>query len=343
MTSSARRGPSQSGVLHEYAPRLVAFEYTSPAKASSKQNSLIFVGGLTDGLCTVPYVSNLAAALEDTDWSLFSILLSSSYSGFGVQSLDRDVEEIGQCVRFIRDLKADRIPGAPSKHGKVVVMGHSTGSQDVLHYLHAPNPLPKSEFDLGLEYIHRPELDGAIMQAPVSDREAILAVLKSSNDPQEARAAYDQLVSTAQIEPWTADSDNILPMNMTAKLGLPGNAPLSARRFLSLASPHSPEKPSQDDLFSSDLSDQRLQETFGQISTRGILQSSLLVLYSGCDEYCPAWVDKEQLVQRWQKATEAGGAKWDVNGAIIPGAVHNVQDEGQKELIDRVMRYLMSL
>jgi pimeloyl-ACP methyl ester carboxylesterase len=302
------------------------------------------VGGLTDGLCTVPYVSELAEALDDTDWSLFSILLSSSYSGFGVESLDRDVEEIGQCVRFIRDLKADRAPGATSKHSKIVVMGHSTGSQDVLHYLHAANPLPKTELDMGLQYMHRPELDGAIMQAPVSDREAVLAILKSSNDPQEARAAYDQLVSSAQKEPWTADQfDNILPMNQTAKLGLPGNAPLSARRFLSLASPDSPEKPSSDDLFSSDLSDQRLQDTFGQIATRGLLQSSLLVLYSGCDEYCPPWVNKENLMQRWQKATEAGGSKWDENSAIIPGAVHNVKDEGQKELIDRVTRYLTSL
>jgi hypothetical protein len=304
---------------------------------------LIFVGGLTDGFCTVPYVSELVAALEDTDWSVFSTLLSSSYNGFGVGSLDRDVEEIGQCVRFIRGLKADRIPGAPSKNGKIVVMGHSTGSQDVLHYIHASNPLPKTEIDLGLQYMHRPELDGAIMQAPVSDREAVLAILKSAKDPQ-ARVAYDQLVSSARKEPWTVDQfESILPMNMTAKLGLPGDAPLSARRFLSLASPDSPEKPSQDDLFSSDLSDQRHQETFGQIANRGILQSSLLVLYSGSDEYCPPWVDKENLMQRWQRATEAGGAKWDANSGVVPGASHNVKNEGQKDLIDRVSRYLKSL
>lgn len=302
------------------------------------------MGGLTDGFCTVPYVSELAAALENTDWSLFSILLTSSYNGFGVSSLDRDIEEIGQCVRFIRVLKADRSPGAPPKHGKIVVMGHSTGSQDVLHYLHAPNPLPKTEMDIGLQYLIRPELDGAIMQAPVSDREAILAMLKSATDPEEVRNVYDQLVSSAKMEPWTASQfDNILPLNMTAKLGLPGNAPLSARRFLSLVSPDSPEKPSQDDLFSSDLTDQRHQETFGQIATRGILQSKLLVLYSGSDEWCPSWVDKEHLMQRWQRATEAGGAKWDANSGVVPGASHNAKDEGQKDLIARVLRYLTSL
>jgi len=59
------------------------------------------------------------------------------------------------------------------------------------------------------------------------------------------------------------------------------------------------------------LSDKRLQETFGKVGTQGIVKSKLLVLYSGEDEYCPHWVDKEKLLQRWQQATEAGGAKWD--------------------------------
>lgn len=325
----------------------MAFEFTSPSnsKASNKQNSLIFVGGLTDGFCTVPYVSQLAAALEDTEWSLFSILLTSSYNGFGVGSLDRDVEEIGQCVRYIRDLKAARLPGAPPEHGKIVVMGHSTGSQDVLHYLYSPNPLPKTAFNVGLQYMHRPELDGAIMQAPVSDREAILATLKSAEEPNELRGVYEQLVNSAKTRPWTEDrKDTLLPMNLTGKLGLPGDAPLSARRFLSLASPDSPEDPSQDDLFSSDLSDKRLQETFGMIASRGILQSKLMVLYSGSDEYCPPWVDKGKLMERWQQATEAGGAKWDAeHSSIITGASHNVRDAGQPELIGRVLRYLQSL
>lgn len=323
----------------------MAFEYTSPSKASSKRNSLIFVGGLTDGFCTVPYVSELAAALEDTEWSLFSILLSSSYNGFGVGSLDRDVEEIGQFVRYIRDLKADRLPGAPMRHGKIVVMGHSTGSQDVLHYLYAPNPLPKTAFDNGLQFMHRPELDGAIMQAPVSDREAVLDTLKSAKEPSEVRSVYEQLVNAAKTQPFTEDrKDSILPMDMTDKMGLPGDAPISARRFLSLISPDSPENPAQDDLFSSDLTDKRHQETFGMIKHRGILQSKLLVLYSGSDEFCPPWVDKENLMQRWQQATEAGGAKWDAeNSGIIVGASHNVKDEGQHELIGRVYRYLHSL
>lgn len=317
----------------------------SPTKASSKPNSLIFVGGLTDGFCTVPYVSKLAEALEETNWSLFSVLLTSSYNGFGTSSLDRDVEELGKCVQFIRDLKADQTPGAPSVSGKIAIMGHSTGSQDVLHYLHAPNPLPKTKFDMGLQYIVRPELDGAIMQAPVSDREAILDVIKSAHNPNETRDAYDRLVNAAKTQPLAHDgTDSILPMNMIAKVGLPGDAPLSARRFLSLASPDSPASPSDDDLFSSDLSDKSLGETFGAIGSRGILQSKLCMLYSGSDEYCPSWVDKENLMGRWKQATEAGGAKWDMEtSGVVPGASHNVKDRGQKDLLDRVLRYLKSI
>lgn len=302
---------------------------------------MIFIGGLTDGFSTVPYVAPLAKSLETTDWSVFSILLSSSYNGFGVGSLDLDVEEIAQCVQFVRNLKGES--------GKVVIMGHSTGSQDVMHYLYSPNPLPKDpDFDVGLKYLTRPKLDGAIMQAPASDREAIKHMISTSAQPNEAQGAYEQLVAAAKQQPWTDDkSDVILPMNLTVQMGLPGNAPLSARRFLSLVSPESPEKPAQDDLFSSDLTDKRHQETFGQVATRGILKNSgskFLILYSGNDEYCPTWVDKEAMIKRWQVAAEAGGATWDVqNSGVVPGASHNVKAEGQQDLIGRVVRYLHSI
>lgn len=208
----------------------MAFEFTPPAEGINKINSLIFVGGLTDGFCTVPYVSKLAKALENTEWSVFSVLLSSSYGGWGVGSLDRDVEELGQCVRFIRDLKASRQPGAPTKGGKIAVMGHSTGSQDVLHYLYSPNPVPEKQYDLGLQHIVRPELDGAILQAPASDREGLQAIIDSSDQPEEFKKVYDQLVGFAKKQPFTEENnDAILPMNLTAKLSYPPDTPAPSR------------------------------------------------------------------------------------------------------------------
>lgn len=247
-------------------------------------------------------------------------------------------------MRYIRDLKASRLPGPPSQSGKLVIMGHSTGSQDVLHYIYPANPLMSTEFQKGVKHLIRPEVDGAILQAPCSDREAMMMHIQASAESNATQGVFDQLVHFARTQPYTEDkSDALLPLNMTSKLGLPPD-PLSARRFLSLASPDSPAKPSEDDLFSSDLSDERLQQTFGMIATQGIMQSKLMVLYSGEDEYSPKWVDKEKLLQRWKAAAEAGGAVWDAeNSAIIAGASHAVESIGQTELVERVLRYLQSL
>ncbi|KAE8390465.1 hypothetical protein BDV23DRAFT_183377 [Aspergillus alliaceus] len=312
---------SHCGILHEYAPKLTAFEFTpSTPTSAQKQHALLFVGGLTDGLLTVPYVSSLATALENTEWTIFNVLLSSSYLGWGVESLDRDITEIAQCVNFVRARKPT---------GKIVLMGHSTGSQDVLHYLHSPNPLP------GL--LERPVLDGAIMQAPVSDREHLLHMVRAS---QEVRGAYEQLVNIARVQAPGA----LLPLDLTAAVGWPANTGVSCRRFLSLASPESPGCPAEDDLFSSDLGVERLKGTFGVVGERGLVRGRLAALYSGNDEYAMAEVDKEELLRRWKEATNAGGVeKWSEYSGVIPGASHNVKDEGQDWLVERVLQYVNSV
>ncbi|KAE8145039.1 dolichol-phosphate mannosyltransferase [Aspergillus avenaceus] len=302
---------SYPGVLHQYAPRLTAFEFTT--SRTPKPNSLLFVGGLTDGLLTVPYVPELASALEGTDWSVFNVILTSSYMGWGTGSLDQDIEEIGKCVSFVRGIKP----------GKVVLMGHSTGSQDVLHYLSAAQE-------------GRPALDGAIMQAPVSDREFLLERVREDN---EVRGAYEQVLSLARSHP----PMTILPMNLTETLGWPGDTPITAQRFLSLASPDSPERPAPDDLFSSDATEQRLRETFGVVGQRGLVKGQLAAMYSGKDEYALESVDKEALLRRWKEATNAGGAdKWSELSGVIPGASHNVKAEGQDWLIEHVSRFVSS-
>ncbi|KAI9372666.1 hypothetical protein BJX61DRAFT_427373 [Aspergillus egyptiacus] len=318
---------SYPGTLHNYAPRLTAFEFN--ASQRQKPHSLLFIGGLTDGLYTVPYVQELAKALEPTEWSVFSLLLTSSYGGWGIGSLDQDVEEIAKCVQYVRDLK--RSSGA----GKVVIMGHSTGSQDVLHYLYTANPVTKNPDVDGVVGLTRPPVDGAIMQAPVSDREAMRPALQGS---AEVREAYETLVRFAREQPARA----ICPIELSGLVGLPPGTPISARRFWSLASPESPEKPAEDDLFSTDLTDQRLEETFGMVGERGLLKGTLVALYSGSDEYALEGCDKEALLKRWKRATDSKGVKkWDDEASgVIPGASHNVRDEGQAWLMERVLGYL---
>jgi len=269
--------------------------------------------------------------LEATEWSLFHLLLSSSYGGWGIGSLGQDVEEIGQCVEYVRKLKQAASSGAATK---VVIMGHSTGSQDVLHYVHAPNPLPLNPDVDGVQGLIRPFVDGAIMQAPVSDRQAMFLSAQGSS---EGRGAYEKLVEFARSQP----ARSICPIQLTGLVGLPPDTPVNARRFWSLASPESPEKPAEDDLFSTDLTDQRLDQTFGRVAQRGLLRGTLVALYSGSDEYAPEGVDKDGLLARWKAATNSGGKKlWDDEASgVIPGASHNVRDEGQAWLIERLLSY----
>jgi hypothetical protein len=214
-------------------------------------------------------------------------------------------------------------------------MGHSTGSQDVLHYLYSANPLSLNPDVDGVRGLVRPVVDGAIMQAPVSDRQAMVPTVQGSS---EAREAYEKLVTFAKTQPSRA----ICPIELTGLVGLPPDTPINVRRFWSLASPESPGRPAEDDLFSTDLTDQRLDETFGRVAERGLLRTTLVALYSGSDEFAPEGVDKEDLLARWRRAMDAGGEKkWDDEASgVIPGATHNVQDEGQAFLIEGVLSYL---
>lgn len=235
-------------------------------------------------------------------------------------------------------------------------MGHSTGSQCVLHYLHRPNPHTSSPaFDPWLEHTKRPILDGAIMQAPVSDREALHYICEGGIGDipaSEVRAAYDELMTIAKEAAGRDDHvyDVILPVSLTSKLGYPPSIPVSARRLLSLASPGSPQSPSEDDLFSSDLGDEVLAETFGSIEKQGLLRHHLMVLHSGEDQSVPAWIDKKKLMSRWRNATDHNGKFqiWDQErSGEIPGASHALSNDDQAEprkfLSDKVLGFLQAL
>ncbi|KAJ5915875.1 hypothetical protein N7454_010782 [Penicillium verhagenii] len=343
--SSSARG--QPGVLHHITSRLVAFEHTRGSPR--KPHTLIFVGGLGDGLGTVEYVADLASALEGTEWTIFNLVLSCSYGGWGMGRLGQDIDEIAQCVDYVRTYKEPHY-GA----GKVVVMGSSTGCQDVMHYINCPNPRPAHPiFDRDWTPILRPAIDGAIMQSPVSDREGILQVLNDGTErdsPSEMRDLYSKAVEEARNKTYDDGNsvDTIVPLSVTGRIGYPTSAPVSSRRFLSLTSPDSPENPEEDDLFSSDLSDERLAQTFGMVGVRGLLNQKLLVLYSGRDQSVPSWVNKAALLQRWERAIDVGGMEyWDPCSLVIPNASHQLSDPDQAEpkriLVQRVTTYLHSI
>lgn len=324
---------------------LVTFEYTSP---TPQPHSLLFIGGLGDGLATTSYTYDIVRALAPTDWSFFTLNLTSSHSSWGLGHLDRDTDEIAQCLRYIQEYKREKF----GEGGKIVLMGHSTGSQCVLHYLSRPNPhTSKKAFDPDLEHVERLAVDGAIMQAPVSDREAIMWVLQhgfKGRSATEVQAVWDKLgVLAAESVAKGEDVDEVLPLWMTSYI-YPTDTPISARRFLSLFSPDSPSAPGEDDMFSSDLEDAEFKKTFGMVGERGLLKHKLMVLISGADQAVPDWVDKEKLLARWKEVTDKGAKTqiWDKGSGLIPGASHALSNDDQAEprkfLVGRVLGYLQA-
>ena len=331
-----------TGRFHTYWPEryLKVFEHL-PSGGSGNipsvqytPDTVLFIPGLFDTFASVPYVAKVASVLADavdSTYSVMEIQLTSLGAGFGTGDLNRDVEEIAKCVEWLRST-------LKSRSSKVVLMGHSTGSQDVLHYLYHGSD-------------ERPRIDGAILQAPVSDREGLNMVLEASDDngsnQQQLRQVYHECVRKA-TELQSDPEGPSLPRSLTSKLGF-RQAFLSASRFLSLASPSSPDQPSLDDLFSSDLPEPHLNTTFGMVGSKGRLaktandsKSYLLILMSGADEYMPSRIDKEALLARWKAALENGGTHLAPSSGVVGGVKHNGESLGEEssDLVDRCTEYL---
>jgi len=300
-------GIARKGITHQFSSRLVAFEHTPKETSAPSQNILIFIGGLFDGLHTVPYPSTIAETLPPT-WTIAQAILSSSYTGWGISSLQKDVKELSQCVAYFRTIKS----------GKIVLIGHSTGCQDVMEYL------------TGAGHEGRAPIDGGIIQGPVSDREAMLMTM----DP----AVYKSACATAQVMVYIGDGAEILPFKETNNFFT--DCPVSASRWLSLASPN---HDGDDDYFSSDLTDEQLMKTFGSLP----VTSPLCILFSDADEYMNKDIDKMALTKRWIEITKRGAGKVDEENSVpLEAASHNLagnSDEVVQGLVRRVLGFLSGL
>ena len=328
---SSFKPSSHCGTLHKFSSRLVAFEHLRDNDSENKSNwstkddinVLLWIGGLGDGLLTVPYVPKLAQHLP-TGWTLAQIFLSSSYNGWGVSSLQKDAREISRCVAYFRTIRPN---------GKIVLMGHSTGCQDIMEFLTGSKNEAISTQPSSLSSatpVIWPNIDGAILQAPVSDREDLVRDLSP--------AKYESSVKLAQDWMDQGRGDDILPASATDNYY---GAPVSARRWLSLASP---TKDGDDDHFSSDLNDDQLQQSFGAIPSKSC---PLLILYSEEDEHVPEHVDKEKLVKKWTRiAKQAGVVVDEENGGILPKAHHSFKQDTAEvvnDMIGRVGRFVSSV
>lgn len=188
---------------------------TSGSSSSSPpENALVFVGGLGDGPHTIPYVRALAERLARARprYAVFEARLSSAFSGFGRASLARDARELADLVRYLR--AALKVPG------KIVVMGHSTGCQGCVEY---GTRFLKEVGDEGKA--SECWVDGFVLQAPVSDREAI-RLTEESGEVDESLRVADGMVKEGR-------ADEIMPRAVLPR-GWRGTA-ITAYRWWSLA------------------------------------------------------------------------------------------------------------
>jgi pimeloyl-ACP methyl ester carboxylesterase len=302
----ATPGNGCPGILHRYTKTLVAFEHTPKPNDSTPENTILFIGGLGDGLLTVDYTKAIAKALP-SHWSLVEVLISSSYEGWRTGDLTRDADEIELCVLYFRSLRP--------KDGKIVLMGHSTGCQDIMEY-HVGKLMNRD--------IRRSPVDGIILQGAVSDRE----------DAEYYHAREGSLLEFAQISKFAKkmftklDGVDVIPERIYEHYD---RYKMSAYRFLSLYA-----KSGDDDYFSSDLSDDKLQTTFGRLLARtGIV----MVILGERDQHVPPFVNKRHLLSRWKEAANKyGNVKF--LPVILPGASHNLNGD-PPEVVERLVKVIL--
>lgn len=259
---------------------------------------------------SVSYPLSIAQSLGPT-WSVVTASLGSAGMSWGVSSIARDADEMAKIIAYFKEQR----PG-----GKVVIMGHSTGCQDCMEYL------------VGKNAEKRPGVDGIILQASVSDREAL------RNDlPAAFMDEADQLALKMCRE---GKEKDVIPNRLTKPVF--GRIGITAKRWLDISSP-GPDHSGADDYFSSDLPDERLRGTFGRLPP----SAPLLILYSGADSSVPSSVDKLRLVQEWMHITESGGGVVDgLNGGVLEGASHNLNSQPPNivaDLVRRVNGFIMRL
>lgn len=301
---------AHTGTLHYVPGNLAAFEPTKPSGGAEAENTLLWIGGMFDTFLSVTYALRIAETLPP-NWRLITASLGSAGKSWGVGSIAQDAEDMAKLVTYFKQQRPE---------GKIVIMGHSTGCQDCMEYV------------VGAKAEERPPVSGVILQAPVSDREAMAHHL-----PKAFLDEANQLALKMCREGHDKDA---MPHRFSKQMG--GRIAITARRWIDIASP-GPDHSGADDYFSSDLPDERLKSTFGKLPA----STPLLILYSGSDESVPASVDKLNLVSRWTKVVQDSGGNVDrSNGGIVLEATHNLNgcpEHVVRDLVQRVAGFINQL
>ena len=175
-----------TGQLFLYASNRAAFESSVGDAANDFcRNKCILLGGLSDGLLPTPYTQGLEQVCVDANWSLVQPILSSSYTN--------ELNELCNYLVAHRNCHC------------LALIGHSTGCQNIIHFLKHGDPVWISKVRL------------AVLQAPVSDREH--AMMESST--------YQRNLEMALNWQKQGKEEELMPRQAFW-------APITAQRFLDL-------------------------------------------------------------------------------------------------------------
>jgi len=216
---------AMQGTLFKYGPGSIHSAFMAGSAAKGRHHA-VFVPGLTDGLMSHTYFKPLGEALDAAQWSLVQPLLTSSYTGWGVSSLDRDADELLMLSQHLATHYDSQ---------GIVIVGHSTGCQDAVRYAQ------RCASDSSAA-----PMVGVVLQAPVSDRE----FMSLQPDFRELLVKAEGMVAEGRGE-------DIVTRDIFGE-GVP--AFMSARRLVSLM-----QRGGDDDMFSSDLSDAELAGLLGHV------------------------------------------------------------------------------
>lgn len=252
-------------------------------------------------------------------WRIVEVSISSSGLGWGTGTIQRDAEELAKCVHYFK---------AKRPNGKIVMMGHSTGCQDA--------------FYLMTRYIPHPPLDGIILQAPVSDREAFHSLAPTSTLLTIATTLINTPASPDH--PYAPRGNTILPIELTSQVFGP-HVPITANRWYSLTASPDPitRAPRGDeDFFSADFPESVVYRyTFGMLKPDSV---KVLVLFSEEDEWVSSEIDKEKLVGTWIKVMKEKGVRVDeVRSGVVEEATHDlarVEDSIMADVVGRIKGFL---
>ena len=299
--------PSLAGTLRVYRrdpSTLVAFE-SGPSRPTG--GTVVFVPGLTDGPMSLSYLPRLAEALADAaarrrTFRLCQPVLSSSYLGFGVSSLRRDCEELDDVIRGVG-------PAHPGGDKDVILVGHSTGCQDAVAYC--------------ARGAHASRLRAIILQAPVSDREAM--AMDAGEDAIEAASA------TAASLVAEGRGDRLMPRDAPGVFA----TPITAERYASLSG-----RMGEDDMFSSDLTDAELEAKLKGVAELGV---PVMLAVSAGDQHVPARVKNDYGALEARLFRAAGGERCAKSVVARQEGNHALEGEAGERFVRDACRFIDAL